>query len=320
MIRLARRRKLPVARDLPRIICVVGPTSSGKTSLGIRLSKRFGGEIINADSRQLYKDIGIGTGKPEGTRGTYEGHRAFLVEGVPHYLMDFLDPRQAFTVVEWRNKASDAIKGIRKRVHLPIVVGGTGLYVSALVDNFSFPRVEPSASLRKAFETKPLSELVALLLKLDPEAKQKVDLKNPRRVIRALEVSTFTGKPFSALKVAGKPLYDAFQIGIRHTREDLFRRVDGEIDSMVKRGWIDEIRTALKHGIPENAPAMTSIGYREFLAYIKGARTLEQAVNASKAAVRRYAKRQETWFKRDKRIHWAKNEDEALKKAEEWLK
>ncbi|MFZ2803695.1 MAG: tRNA (adenosine(37)-N6)-dimethylallyltransferase MiaA [Patescibacteria group bacterium] len=314
------RVRQPKSAVLPRIVCVVGPTSSGKTSLGIRLAKRHDGEVVNADSRQVYKDISIGTGKPDGVRGTYQGHRAFLVEGVPHYLMDFLDPADPFTVVEWRDKAVKAIDGIVKRKHLPLVVGGTGLYVSALVDNFMFPRVEPKLAMREAFQEKSLAELVALLVNLDPEAKQTVDLKNPRRVIRALEVVTFTGKPFSAQKIAGKPLYDFFEVGIRWSREELYERIGREIDEMVQRGWVEEIREALKKGIPANAPALTSIGYREFIGYVKGERTLEQAIAASKLAVRHYAKRQETWFRKDTRIKWAKDEDEAVEMVEMWLK
>ncbi len=303
----------------PRIVCVVGPTSSGKTRLGIQLAKLFDGEIVNADSRQVYKDIGIGTGKPKGTRGMFEGHRAFLVENIPHHLMDFLDPTELFTVVEWREKAAKTIKGILKRNHLPLVVGGTGLYISALVENFTFPEVPPSPTLRAAFESKPLSELVSLLLKLDPEAQQIVDLKNPRRVIRALEVSTFTGKPFTAQKMVGKQVYDAFQIGIVWPREKLYARIDAEVDQMIERGWVEEIRESLQNGIPENAPALTSIGYRDLFMYLKGEKTLEQAISASKRAVRHYAKRQETWFKRDKRIHWAHSIEEATEMTRQWL-
>jgi len=313
---------MPRARKsetLPRIVCVVGPTSSGKTRLALELARRFDGEVVNADSRQVYKDISVGTGKPVGTRGTFQGHRAFLVEGVPHYLMDFLEPTESFTVVEWRDKAVKAIDGIVKRKHLPLVVGGTGLYIKSLVDNFSFPRVEPKHAMREAFQEKSLHELVELLVKLDPETQQTVDLKNPRRVMRALEVVTFTGKPFSAQKVMGDPLYEAFQVGIKWSREELYSRIDDEIDSMVERGWVEEIRDALKRGVPENAPALTSIGYRELIAYVKGERSLELAIAASKTAVHRYAKRQETWFKRDKRIHWAANQKEALRMVKEWF-
>lgn len=304
---------------LPKIVCVVGPTSSGKTALGVRLAKKFHGEIVNADSRQIYKDFSIGTGKPEGTRGVYQGHRAFFVEKVPHYLMDFLDPRQTFSVVEWREKAVDAIRGITRRDHLPFIVGGTGLYLSALVDNFEFPKVPPNPTMRQAFEEKPLADLVKILLKLDPEAEMVVDLKNPRRVIRALEVSTFTGKPFTQQKRLARPQFDAFQVGIRWSRADLFGRIDQQIDDMVKRGWADEITAMLRRGIPETAPAMSSIGYREMLKYVKGETTLADAVAATKRSVHKYAKRQETWFKRDIRIRWAKDEKEATKLVKEWI-
>ena len=185
-------------RKLPRVVCLVGPTSSGKTDLGLRLAKAFNGEIINADSRQIYKGFDIGTGKPRGKRGSFDGQRAFMVEGVPHYMMDFLDPLKTFTVAEWRDKTLVAIRGIIRRKRLPIVVGGTGLYIKSLVDNLLFPHVEPQPAMRKAFEGRPLEELVRLLLGLDSDAAQAVDLKNPRRVIRALEVATLTGKPFCA--------------------------------------------------------------------------------------------------------------------------
>lgn len=315
-----------MSHDLPRIVCVVGPTSSGKTALGIRLAKKFHGEIINADSRQIYKNFDIGTGKPVGKRGVYEGHRAFLVENVPHYLMDFLPPHQQFSVVEWREKAVEAIRGILKRHHLPIVVGGTGLYTSALIDNFDFPKVKPNMALRTAFAEKPLHDLVKLLLKIDPTAAQVLDLKNPRRIIRALEVATFTGKPFTEQKRLARPQFDAFQIGIRWSRSELYARIDAAIEEMARRGWCDEILTHLKQGIAENAPAMSSIGYQEMLKCVnpdlRVVRELSlqrEAIEATKRAVHRYAKRQETWFKRDIRIRWAKNETEAVTMVKEWL-
>lgn len=307
------------ATTLPKIVCVVGPTSSGKTALGIRLAKKFHGEIINADSRQVYKGFDIGTGKPEGTRGVYEGHRAFFVEKIPHYLMDFLNLREQYSVVEWREKAQEAIRGIEKRSHLPIVVGGTGLYISALVDNFDFPKVPPNDTLRKAFESKQLSDLVKILVKIDPEAQQHVDLKNPRRVIRALEVATLTGKPFTAQKALSRPQFDTFQVGIRWVRADLYERIDQNVDEMVRRGWADEIKSALDAGFPETAPAMSSIGYRQMLCTVKGTCTLDEAVRSTKTAVHQYAKRQETWFKRDMRIRWVKNDKEAVKLVGEWL-
>jgi len=307
------------SKPLPRVIFVVGPTSCGKTDVGLRLAKLYNGEVINADSRQIYKGFDIGTGKPQGRRGVYQGHRAFLVEGVPHYLMDFLDPLQTYTVAEWHEKALVAIKGVVSRGHLPIVVGGTGLYIKSLVDNLQFPRIEPQLALRQAFEKKPLAELVNVLLSLDPDAAQAVDLKNPRRVIRALEVATFTGKPFTKQKKLGKPLMVAFQVGVAWPRQELYRRIDESIDRMIEEGWPAEIREARARNIPENAPAMTSIGYRELYKYIKGEEPLEQALEKTKQSVHRYAKRQATWFRRDKRITWCKDADEAVMAVGQWL-
>ncbi|MCI0479340.1 tRNA (adenosine(37)-N6)-dimethylallyltransferase MiaA, partial [Candidatus Uhrbacteria bacterium] len=297
---------------------MVGPTSSGKTDLAIRIAKAMHGECINADARQCYAEFGIGTGKPDGTRGTYRGQRAFFVEDVPHYLMDFLAPTKVITAAEWKTMALTAVKGITKRGHLPIVVGGTGLYVKALVDNYAFPMVEPKPQFRAAFEPKPLTELVALLLKLDPAADDVVDLKNPRRVIRALEVATFTGRPFTAQRGVGKPVVEAFQVGLMFPRKELFGRIDAAIEDMIERGWIDEIREIMRKGISADAPAMTSIGYRQLMEYIRGEKTLEEAIAQCKNAVHDYARRQETWFKRDPRIHWAKDVKEAMRMVREW--
>ncbi len=308
-----------MAKALPRVVCVVGPTSAGKTDLGLALAKSFDGEVINADSRQIFKGFDIGTGKPSGKRGKYEGQRAFMVQEVPHYLMDFLEPEKMFTVTEWRDKAMKAIRGISKRKHIPLIVGGTGLYIKSLVDNYSFPQIPPQPALRAAYEKKPLSELVDLLLKLDSDASQAVDLKNPRRVIRALEVATFSGKPFTKQKKIGKPLVEALQVGIKRSREELYARIDKSIDNMLQEGWVEEIRKAQDKGIAESAPAMTSIGYRELLKYIKGEESFEKAVELTKRSVHRYAKRQETWFKRDKRILWFKENEEAVKAVGEWL-
>lgn len=315
-----RSRKRGAIQAAPRIVCVIGPTASGKTALGIRIAKRFKGEIVNADSRQVYKEIRIGTGTPPGKRGTYQGRRAYLVEGVPHYLMYFLDPRETFTVVEWREKALKAIRGIAERGHLPIIVGGNGLYISSLVDNYLFPRIEPNPTFRTEMAKKPLSELATLLTRLDPTAIQAVDLKNPRRVIRALEVVTFTGRPFSEQKVRGQAVVDAFQVGMWWNRETLYARNDATVEQMIKDGWVEEIRGALQKGIPEDAPAMISIGYRELLKYVEGKTTLLEAIRRTQQAVHRYAKRQLTWFKRDPRIHWARTQDEAVRMVGEWMK
>ncbi len=307
-------------RALPRVLCIVGPTSSGKTLLGIQLAKRFKGEIINADARQVFQTFDIGTGKPMGGKRTSVGARKmYLFEGVPHYLMDFLPPTETMTVAEWQEKALTAVKGITKRKKLPIVVGGTGLYIQTLVDNYVIPQVPPQPEFRKAMETKSLPELVKLLIRVDPDAERLVDLKNPRRVLRALEVTTFTGKPFTHQKSAAKPVIDPFMIAIKRERDELRERISLAVEAYVEAGWLDEIRRVRKMGIPWDAPAMTSIGYRELGAYIRGECSLDEAVRKTKEATWQYAKRQLTWFKRDQRIHWVKDEEEAEKLVKKWL-
>jgi tRNA dimethylallyltransferase len=223
---------------LPRVVAVVGPTASGKTALGLRLAHLLQGEVVNADSRQIYAEISIGTGKPRGEYQVYEGQKTFVVDGIPHHLMDCIDPRYECSVVEWRLEAMKVIRAILERQHLPIVVGGTGLYISALIDQFVFPSVPPNPALRDAFNSKSLEELVKLLVRLDPDAQTAVDLHNPRRVIRALEVATFTGKSFTAQKKKAPPMYDVFQVGIAWDREKLYERIHLAMDDMIARGWI----------------------------------------------------------------------------------
>ena len=307
-------------RALPRVLCIVGATSSGKTLLGIRLAQAFEGEIINADARKVFQEFDIGTGKPQGGKRTSIGGRKMsLFEKVPHYLMDFLPPTNTMTVAEWQEKALIAVKGITTRKKLPIVVGGTGLYIQSLVDNYTIPQVPPQPEFRKAMETKPLADLVKLLLRVDPDAKDKVDLKNPRRVLRALEVATFTGKPFTQQKVSAKPVIDPFMIAIKRERDELRERINQAVDAYIEAGWLDEIRKVRDMGIPWDAPAMTSIGYRELGAYIRGECSIDDAVRKTKEATWQYAKRQLTWFKRDQRIHWVKDEDEAEELVKAWM-
>jgi len=306
-------------RVLPRVLCVVGATSSGKTDFGIALAKKFNGEVINADARQIYKDFTIGTGKPDGKPGMFMHQRVLMIDGVPHHLMDFLDPHEVCTVAEWCKKALALIKKITARGHLPIVVGGTGLYIQALIDNYKIPAVPPQLPFREAMEAKSLDELVALLKNLDLEAVNIVDVKNRRRVLRALEIVTFTGKPLSKQRIRRPAAIDPLLVGIRREREDLRARIDASIDEMVRRGWVDEVRRLHGQGIPWDAPAMTSLGYREFGAYLREECSLADAVAHTKQVTKNYAKRQITWFKRDARIHWVTEEPEAKRLVKRWL-
>lgn len=321
-------------KELPRVLVVVGPTSSGKTALSLKAAREFQGEIVNADARQIYKGCSIGTGKPPGRRGKYKGFNAYFVKAphvyvmeeqedgeveIPHYLMDFLSPTEIMSVAEWREKAYLAIKGIVHRGHLPIVVGGTGLYLDALVENFSIPKVPPNQNLRASFEKQPLKKLVDLLLKMDPMAGASVDLKNQRRVIRALEICTFTGQPINKLRTKKVPIIEAFKIGIKRSREEIKRRIDESIDQMMEEGWPEEVRKLHEGGLPWDAPAMTSIGYKQIASYLRGEIMLNEAIRLAKIATHQYAKRQETWFKRDPKIHWVQNDEQGLELIKTWL-
>jgi tRNA dimethylallyltransferase len=235
----------------------------------------------------------------------------FVVEGVPHHLMDDVDPAVTRTVTEWREAALAAIRDMVSRGKLPIVVGGTGLYIRALVDSPLPPAVPPQMAWRASTERVPLAEQVARLLALDPAAATHVDLKNPRRVLRALEVVEATGKPLAAQRRMGEPLVEAFQVGLLVERAELYRRIEAAVDRQLADGWVEEVRRLHAEGIPWEAPAMTSIGYRDVACFLQGALDEGELVRRLKRDTRQYAKRQQTWFGADARINWVKTTEAA---------
>ena len=288
---------------LPKIIVILGPTASGKTDLGLTLAKKFNGEIVSADSRQVYKQMDIGTAKPI---GEWENKTVFVVDGVPHHMMDIVDPKKEFSLADYKAVATKAIKDILSRNKLPIVVGGTGLYIQALVDNFDIPKVEPNKRLREQLEKKKLSELVVMLEKIDPETAGKIDLKNPRRVLRALEVVKLSGESFFKQQTKSKPVYQVLQIGIDLPREELYNRINLRVDNQIGKGLIEETKKLSKK-YKWSLPSMSGIGYKQMGSYLRGEMTLNKAIEILKRDTRHYAKRQTTWFKRDKGIVWVKN-------------
>lgn len=286
---------------LPRIICVVGPTSSGKTTLSLKLAKQFQGEIINADARQLYRGFDIGTGKPD----------ILALPDIPHHLFNE-DSTKPLTVTEWRDKALTCIHQVIGRGQLPVLVGGTGLYIQALIDNFSIPEVPPNEQLRQELSELSLSALVEKLRQIDANALELIDIQNSRRVIRALEIVLSTGKSLIEQRQKGEPLVEALQIGIERTREELYARADKAVDEMLERGWMDEVKKLLAQGMTKETPAMSAIGYRELVDVIEGRSTLERVVPLIKQYTRNYIKRQVTWFKKDGKTVWVKSNEEAL--------
>ncbi len=299
---------------LPKLIVILGPTASGKTGTSLKLAKKYNGEIISADSRQVYKKMNIGTAKAKGEWEwgfNWNGPRkTYFVEDIPHHLIDIVDPGKQFTAADFRDKAIKYAKMAERAGRIPMVVGGTGLYISALVDNLSIPRVLANKKLRESLEEKTNEELIALLENLDPKILETIDKKNKRRLIRALEVCIFTGEPFSKQRKKGEQIFDVLQIGIEVDRDELHKRISERTDQMVKDGLLDELNALLKQKYGWQLPSMSGIGYKQFKPYTNGECTLEEAIENLKKDTKRFAKRQLTWFKRDKRIKWCKSYEE----------
>lgn len=310
--------------SLPKVIVLLGPTASGKTDWGLRLAKKFGGEIIASDSRQIYTKMDIGTAKPKGEwrwHASWKGIRkTFYVDGIPHHLVDIVNPGKRFTAAEFRDTAVKYIKMTQLNEHVPFVVGGTGLYSSALIDNFTIPRVPPNTKLRESLESKKNEELFSLLSILDPEGSKTIDAQNKRRLIRALEVCIFTGKPFSSQKKRGEPMFQFLQLGIDVPREELYARIDARIDVMVETGLVHEVEELVKRKYSWDLPSMSGIGYRQFRPYVEGKASLAECVENLKRDTRHFARRQMTWFRREKNIVWCKNYEEAEELVANFLK
>jgi len=290
---------------LSKLIVILGPTASGKTSLAIKLAKQFNGEIISADSRQVYRYMKIGTDVPDGKmeQGKYS------IQGITHHLMNCIDPDQDFSLADFKEKATKIIKDILAQGKLPILVGGTGLYISTIVDNLDIPKVKPNLKLRKELESKELGELVSMLKEKDLDSYEVVDLKNPRRVLRALEVVVSSGKSFVAQQTKSKPEFDHLQIGIMRPREEIYSRINNRIDEMIEVGLIDEIKDLLKRGYTWDLNSMSGLGYRQFKDYLDGKAPLDESIKNLKRDTRHYAKRQISWFKRDQRINWLESDN-----------
>ncbi|MEO6196625.1 MAG: tRNA (adenosine(37)-N6)-dimethylallyltransferase MiaA [Dehalococcoidia bacterium] len=301
---------------MPRkLIAIVGPTASGKTGLAMDISARTPGrtfEAVNADSRQVYRFMDIGTAKP-----TAEEQAR-----LPHHLIDIADPDQPFSVGAWLDLARETLESIWHRGQIPLVVGGTGQYVWALLEGWRVPRVPPQLELRKELENKPPEQLLADLKRIDPEAHSTIEPRNVRRVIRALEVYYATGKPFSHWRLKDPPLFDWTAIGIRLERQGLYQRIDERVDAMMANGFLEEVRLLRERGCARDLPSMSSIGYGEVTAHLVGEITLEEAKARTKLGSHRLARHQNAWFKSaDDRIHWIEPGDsrQAVSLVEEFL-
>ena len=298
---------------LPKIVVILGPTASGKTGLGLELAKECNGEVISADSRQVYTGMAIGTAQPRGIWKTVHGKRRYMVDGIPHYLVDIMPPDAEMSAAEFKDKALELIYDICRRGKVPFVVGGTGLYLWSLIDNLTIPEVSPNVLLRSSLEGYTTDELTQKLAQLDPEAPAQIDCHNPRRLIRAIEIVTETKRPLAEQRRQGPALVEALQIGISWSTKELQVRIDARVDEQIQQGLEAETKELLCAGYQGNLPSMSGIGYPEMIQFIQGEMTLAEAVDKIKIATHQYAKRQMTWFKRDERIQWINGPD--IKKA-----
>jgi len=281
------------------VIFIVGPTASGKTDAGIRLAQKISGEIVSADSRYLYRGMDIGTAKPD------------LAErqGIPHWLIDVADPDETWSLSLFQKAADEAIRDIYGRGKVPIVVGGTGQYIRAILEGWSIPEGEPDPRLRTALENWGRAigadELHRKLARLDPEAAAKIEWQNMRRTVRALEVIFTSGMKFSAQRTVRETPYTPLIFGMLRDRQELYRRIDLRVDNMIRNGLVEETAGLLAKGYAETLPSMSAIGYKEICDYLRGRTGLEEASQLIKFRTHNYVRRQANWFKAgDPAIRW----------------
>ena len=273
------------------MIAIVGPTASGKSALAMRVAERIGGEIVSADSRQVYRGMDIGTAKP-----TIEERAR-----IPHHLVDIVDPGERYDVLRYQRDGRAALAGIRTRGRVALVVGGTGLYVRALLDGLELASLPHDPEVRARLESEDPATLHERLRAMDPNAASRVDPRNRRRLVRYLEVATIAGGPVP--RVRGAPLA-ALRIGLRPPREVLVAAIERRVRDMVAQGVLDEARSLVARGIDPRLPSMSAHGYVHWAALLRGEIDLETAIARTARDVRAYSRRQMTWFRRDAAIRW----------------
>ena len=304
---------------MKRLIAIVGPTGIGKSRLALRLAGLYQGEIVSADSRQVYRYMDIGTAKPTPQE----------LDRISHHLIDIIGPDEDFSLAVYQEMAYRAIHDIHGRGKLPFLVGGTGLYVKAVLEGWQIPGVSPDPEFRYNIEKRAsernIDELYEELVAADPDAAAKIDRRNVRRVIRALEVRAKAGKAFSKLGRKKAPAFISFIIGLTAGRAELYRLVDRRVDEMIERGFVREVENLLKMGYDLDLPSMSGIGYRQVGQFLKGELTLEAATRKIKTETHRFIRHQYAWFRPDdEKIHWfdigQKDDLEIEKTLTEFLK
>ncbi len=281
------------------VIAVVGPTAVGKSRLALSLAQFFDGEVVNADSRQVYRYMDVGTAKPSPQERSI----------VPHHLFDILNPDESFNVATYRKLAGEAIGGIHSRQRLPILAGGTGMYVWSVLEGWDIPEVPPDTALRRRLAERAAQEgkdtLYRELQEIDPAAAAKIHPNNLRRVIRALEVHHRTGKRFSETQTKHPPSFNSLIIGLTASRQRLHKAIDERVDKMIEHGLVDEVSSLLQRGYHPGLPSMQTVGYRQIGEHLEGELTLTDAIQKIKYETHRLAIHQYAWFRlSDPRIHW----------------
>lgn len=293
-----------MTNNLQKLIVILGPTASGKTDVTVKLAKKFNGEIVCADSRTIYKWMNIGVAKPLKDEQ----------DGIRHHLIDAVYPYEEFVLADFKARAIKIIRNIAKRGKIPFLVGGTGLYIDAIVKNLEIPNIAPDKKLRAKLEKEGLKSLIEKLKRLDSESAKKIG-ENKRKIIRALEVCIKTGRRFSEIGKIGEPIFNALQIGIAIPRPELYKRINLRAEEMFINGLTGEVKKIVKKlkkkGMSEKEiwklQSMSGIGYKQVGMYLRGEISIEEAKRLVARDTRHYAKRQLTWFRRDAKIKWVKN-------------
>jgi len=291
-----------------KLITILGPTASGKSALAVKLARKFKGEVISADSRQIYKGMDIGTGKITKKE----------MEGIPHYLLDVVSPKKRFNVIQYRDLALKSIDKIFQRKKIPILCGGTGFYIQSIIDGIIIPEVKPDWKLRKKLEKKSIKELFGMLKKLDSKRAKNIDKNNPRRLIRAIEIVLKTKKPVPDFQ-KNPPVYPVLILGVKKEKEELKKLIEKRLLKRLEQGMIEEVKKLKKSGVSWKKLEEFGLEYRYIGQYLQGKLKYEEMVQLLQKAIEHFAKRQMTWFKRDKRIKWVKSYQQAEKLVKKFL-
>lgn len=293
-----------------KVLVLTGPTAVGKTRLAIHWATQFNGEIIGADSRQIYRYMDIGTAKPTPEEQT----------AAPHHMLDMVNPDENFTLAEYQDKVYPLIGDIHQRGKLPMLVGGTGLYITAVMEGWQIPEVPPNPELRAELEQKSAEALFAQLQALDPTTAAQIDRSNPRRLVRALEVTLVSGRPFSELRQKSPPNYDALYFALTMQREALYQQADKRIEKMLDAGWVDEAKKLQEMGYAPPTPSMSALGYPQIFAHLRGEISFDEMRQHIQFATHKFIRRQYTWLRgHDPGWQWIEPTADVANQIANWL-